>query len=67
MYIVPLDYSQSIGLGFVQMQMDLQEGLAVYDAHPALVAKIMLRSQDFSWKASAKSYLETYQQILRQR
>jgi glycosyltransferase involved in cell wall biosynthesis len=50
-----------------QMQMDLQEGLAVYDAHPALVAKIMLRSQDFSWKASAKSYLETYQQILRQR
>lgn len=50
-----------------QMQLDLEKGLAHYDAHPALKAKILLRAQDFSWKSSARSYLETYQQILQQR
>ncbi|OYU56322.1 MAG: group 1 glycosyl transferase [Chitinophagaceae bacterium BSSC1] len=50
-----------------QMQMDLKVGLSNYDANPAFVAKIILRSQEFSWKASAKSYLATYQQILNQR
>ncbi len=50
-----------------QMQIDLQKGLANYDANPSMVAKIILRSQDFSWKSSAKSYVATYQQILNQR
>ena len=50
-----------------QMQLDLQQGLVNYDANPALVPKILLRAQDFSWKASAKAYLETYQQILQER
>lgn len=50
-----------------QMQMDLKEGLAMYDAHPALLEKIKLRAQDFSWKAAAQSYLATYEQILNQR
>lgn len=49
-----------------QMQQDVEKGLANYDANPSMVAKIILRSQDFSWKASAKSYLATYQQILNQ-
>lgn len=50
-----------------QMQMDLENGLAHYDANPEMVAKILLRAGDFSWKAAAKSYLKTYEQILHQR
>jgi glycosyltransferase involved in cell wall biosynthesis len=50
-----------------QMQEDLAKGLQQYDANPAMMEQIKSRASQFSWKASAKSYLETYQQILNQR
>jgi glycosyltransferase involved in cell wall biosynthesis len=50
-----------------QMQDDLAKGLQQYDANPAMMEQIKSRASLFSWKASAKSYLETYQQILNQR
>jgi glycosyltransferase involved in cell wall biosynthesis len=50
-----------------QMQDDLVQGLNHYDSNPAMIEQIKSRVAVFSWKASAKSYMQTYQQILNQR
>ena len=50
-----------------QMQDDLEKGFTHYDANTAMPEQIKQRASQFSWKTSAKAYLDTYQQILNQR